>query len=206
MEALGRLGPDALEGTKRRIVRIASALFSERSYLGVSMSDIAHGLGMSKPALYYHFPSKLDLYSRVLDEVLAELRAAMTEVAGAGTAIVQLRRFVKRYLDFGMQERNLVNAVVVRGSPDHAEWSRRVAVFRQEIVDQVEPIVGESIAVSRLPTGTDTVILTKMLMALMDGLLFDYSCFEEPIDSEEVAGRVLMTLGLCETRPAAGRV
>jgi len=196
VEALGKLAPDALEGTKRRILRIAGTLFSERSYLGVSMSDIAKRLGITKPALYYHFPSKMDLYSMVLDGVLDGLRAVINEAAHAGDPAAQLRYFVKKYLDFGMRERNLVNAVVVRRAPDHAEYGRRVAAFRQELAAQVCPIVRETIKTSRLPRDTDAAGLTKMLMALMDGLLFEYSCFEEPIDDEQVADQIIVSLGL----------
>ena len=37
--------------TKERILNTALALFSQRGYLGTSMSDIANELGMTKGAL-----------------------------------------------------------------------------------------------------------------------------------------------------------
>ena len=43
------------EGSKKYITDTARRLFSEFSYLGVSMNDIAKKLNITKAALYYHF-------------------------------------------------------------------------------------------------------------------------------------------------------
>lgn len=196
MEALGGLGPDTLEGTKRRIIRIASDLFSERSYLGVSMSDIAERLGITKPALYYHYSSKMEIYTEVLDDVLAELRGRVSEAASAETPEERLHQLVKNYLDFGIRERNLINVLVVRLAPDDADLRMRIASFRQELADQVEPIIGETVAGWCLPETIDSSCVAGMLMALMDGLLIEYSFLGKPIDSERVADQILVVLGL----------
>ena len=47
--------------TKERILNAALALFSQRGYLGTSMSDIANELGMTKGALYKHYTSKQEI-------------------------------------------------------------------------------------------------------------------------------------------------
>ncbi|MCK5459726.1 helix-turn-helix transcriptional regulator, partial [Candidatus Parcubacteria bacterium] len=44
-----------LNNAKKNIIKAARGLFSEYSYLGVSMSDIAKKLNITKAALYYHF-------------------------------------------------------------------------------------------------------------------------------------------------------
>ena len=60
--------------TKESIINTARQLFSEHSYLSVSMSDIAEKLNITKLALYYYFTSKMEIYKRVLDEVFRDLR------------------------------------------------------------------------------------------------------------------------------------
>lgn len=52
--------------TKDRITEAALRLFSEKGYLGASLSDIAKQVGISKAALYKHFASKQEILDRIL--------------------------------------------------------------------------------------------------------------------------------------------
>jgi AcrR family transcriptional regulator len=203
MPAVGRLSPEALESTKRRIVSIAGALFSERSYLGVSMNEIAERLGITKPALYYHFPSKMGLYVEVLDQVLAGLRVIIADAALEESPADRLHHLVRNYLDFGMRERNLVNALVVKLTPDDPDLRARILRSRQELADRVEPVVREATQSQGLSSRADARRLTEMLVALMDGLLVEYAFLERPIDSASVADQVLAMLGLLDTPSTA---
>ncbi|HEV7758908.1 MAG TPA: TetR family transcriptional regulator [Acidimicrobiales bacterium] len=67
------------------LMRIAVGLMGERGYDGTSTRDIAAAADVSVAALYYHFPSKLDLLREFLHEahdvVLARL-AREIECAG----------------------------------------------------------------------------------------------------------------------------
>jgi AcrR family transcriptional regulator len=45
----------------------ASLVFTAKGYHAAAMDDIAEAGGVSKPVLYQHFPSKLDLYLALLD-------------------------------------------------------------------------------------------------------------------------------------------
>ena len=53
---------------KAAILRAAVAVMGEDGYEGASMRDMAARAGVSVAALYYHFPSKLDLLREFLDE------------------------------------------------------------------------------------------------------------------------------------------
>lgn len=55
--------------TKERILSAALELFAQSGYLGTSMSDIAKQLGLTKAALYKHFPSK----QSILDQIVAHM-------------------------------------------------------------------------------------------------------------------------------------
>ncbi len=69
--------------TRERILDVALELFTEEGYDRASLREIAERLGVTKAALYYHFPSKADilfaLHLRIhalIDEPLQQLRAA----------------------------------------------------------------------------------------------------------------------------------
>ena len=70
-------------GTCARILRAARHLIQTRSYLGFSFQDIADEIGIRKPSLYHHFPSKEALGVEVLRQSTRsfELWAATTPPA-----------------------------------------------------------------------------------------------------------------------------
>jgi AcrR family transcriptional regulator len=66
---IGSTAPD----TRTRILDAARALFAERGYAGTSVRDLAEALGITKAALYYHFPGKADILLALVVPVLDEL-------------------------------------------------------------------------------------------------------------------------------------
>ena len=66
------------EGERReQILRAADDLFSERGYAAVSLGDVAAAVGVTKAALYHHFPSKAALYTAVMCRALGLIAAAI---------------------------------------------------------------------------------------------------------------------------------
>jgi AcrR family transcriptional regulator len=61
--------------TRERILDVALDLFIEKGYDKTSLREIAEHLGVTKAALYYHFPSKVDILSALhqrLHDLFAE--------------------------------------------------------------------------------------------------------------------------------------
>jgi AcrR family transcriptional regulator len=85
-----------------QILDVAQDLFARQGYHHVSMDDIADHAAVSKPVLYRHFPSKLDLYLDVIDHraesLLAAIESAPGDDAAAGRAV--LRSLVQAYVEF----------------------------------------------------------------------------------------------------------
>ncbi|HEY0717308.1 MAG TPA: TetR/AcrR family transcriptional regulator [Streptosporangiaceae bacterium] len=53
---------------RRQLLGAALAVFVSQGYHAAAMDEIAERAGISKPVLYQHFPSKLELYLALLDE------------------------------------------------------------------------------------------------------------------------------------------
>ena len=70
--------PEApLDRTARQILRAAREQFLAHGFHGVTMADLAEGLGMSKKTIYAHFPSKTALLEAML---LDKFRCAEEEL------------------------------------------------------------------------------------------------------------------------------
>lgn len=91
--------------TKERIIEEALRLFSEKGYAGISMSDIAERLKITKAALYKHYSGKREIFQKILDRMSAldAERAAEYDMPGAeddeyaeaymNTALDSIRRY-----------------------------------------------------------------------------------------------------------------
>jgi len=68
-------------GAARRdqIVKIAADLFGAKGYDGTSLRDIAEASGITKAALFYHFPDKERLYEDVVVTRITALNDAVKE-------------------------------------------------------------------------------------------------------------------------------
>ena len=69
--------------TREQILRIARKLIRTRSYLGFSFQDIADAIGIRKPSLYHHFPSKEALGVEVLADAANGFRRWAAATPGA---------------------------------------------------------------------------------------------------------------------------
>jgi AcrR family transcriptional regulator len=73
----------ARDERRAQVLRVAQDLFSSEGFHHVSMDDIADRAEVSKPVLYRHFPSKLDLYLAVVDQNGADLLVAVDTAVSA---------------------------------------------------------------------------------------------------------------------------
>ena len=66
--------------TRQRLVAAASRQFAHRPYSMVSLDDILVEAGLTKGAMYFHFPSKQALALAIVDDLAETSRAAVTEL------------------------------------------------------------------------------------------------------------------------------
>src|SRR5690348_5536419 len=87
-------------GTASRILDAAERLVQVRGFNGFSYADIAAELGITKPALHYHFASKADLGEALINRYSARFGEALAAIdAGNAQAPAKLRHYAQLYLD-----------------------------------------------------------------------------------------------------------
>lgn len=83
--------------TREQIRRVALEMFAERGYAGTSLREIAERLGVSKAAVYYHFPTKEDILASLLEDFLTQLDALVAWTAAQPRSAHTRRTALERY-------------------------------------------------------------------------------------------------------------
>ncbi|MDD9379627.1 TetR family transcriptional regulator [Streptomyces sp. ZAF1911] len=81
-ETIYETAPD----TRQRILRVSTELFGVHGFHETSLREIAERVGVSKPAVLYHFPGKADILGALVEPMLRELADALARAAAASGA------------------------------------------------------------------------------------------------------------------------
>ena len=183
-----------VQDTKKYIIKTARRLFSDYSYPGVSMNDIAKKLNITKAALYYHFTGKAEIYKKVLDEVFGNLDAYVTKAFNEKTDGEKLQVFIKNYLDFGLKEKNFIKALMLKLSPTDPQIKKHIIELRKQITNSIRPVVASAIEHGNMSHKIDSYLATSMLTGMMDGLILEYSLLNKQINTEKMSNNIIAIL------------
>ncbi len=89
--------------TKQRILDVARDLFTSQGVQRTSLQDIADRLGITKPALYYHFPSRDDLVRSIVQPLLDDGENFLLTQEARGDA--SARELIEGFFDFNHRHR-----------------------------------------------------------------------------------------------------
>lgn len=132
--------------TIEALLRAARLLFGESSYEAVSLDDVATEAGVTKGALYHHFPGgKPALFEAVFTQLQNEMMQALGRAALGATGSAGLRRVLNAYLNAadrpGMHRITMVDAPAVLGPEKWRESESRHAL--RFIIESVDTVLAE---------------------------------------------------------------
>ena len=132
---------EARERLEQDILTAAKRLFAQRGFGGVSLDHIAREVGASKQNLLYYFPSKEELYRRVLHGVLDVWLSYMDALSQRQDDPEQaLREYIAGKLRFSREhpdDSRVYANEVVSGAP----------IFSAEIAERVIPALQADVAI-----------------------------------------------------------
>jgi AcrR family transcriptional regulator len=130
-----------------QLLDAANEVFTTKGYHAAAMDDIAEAAGVSKPVLYQHFPSKLDLYLALLDsscDLLVEVveNAIATTDVNADRVVAAMGAFYE-FVSSASGEFRFVFESDLTG--DNAVQARLWRV-NNEIADAIAAVIAEDTA------------------------------------------------------------
>jgi AcrR family transcriptional regulator len=143
----------------------------EHGYRGLSMRQIAEAVGVSKPALYYHFKDKEELFLAILEHYVQGVEAILVQVLEeGGTAPQRIRRLVEAIFDQPAEQR----AIIRLASQEMNQLSEPVRrafhrSYHEQFIDKIQVIIGEGIERGELRPFDPGVATWSLL-----GMMFPY--------------------------------
>lgn len=162
---------------KAAIMRAAVSVMGEDGYEGASTRDMAARAGVSVAALYYHFPSKLDLLREFLDEAYDVILARLDRrlLAAAPTATARLDEIVATLI----------------ASHLHDEFAQLAANVAWREYTRLEPADRKAIEEKR-----------RRLLQLVEGVVASgVTSGEFTVDEPREAARAIITLATTLVEP-----
>ncbi|MFV3075377.1 TetR/AcrR family transcriptional regulator [Niveispirillum fermenti] len=129
--------------SRERILDVASQQFQAKGYDRTSMDDVAKALSVTKPTLYYHFPSKEDILLGCVLEARDRLEAALAEHDDpALPGLTRLEIFLRQYLrvianNYGISlVLSDINVMSDKGQAEYRDCRRSISRHMRRIVEQ----------------------------------------------------------------------
>jgi AcrR family transcriptional regulator len=129
---------------RQRISDVATALFLDRGFDQVSVSEIAEAADVARPTVFAHFPRKEDMFFDRYPEVAAQLTRAIRERPAGTTAVSAVRDTLVAVAQAGQAPFGL-NAEMI-------PWWKTVAASRvlqaraRELADQLSTELARAMA------------------------------------------------------------
>lgn len=176
----GRPGYD-----QQGMLDVAVATFIERGYDATSIAILASRLGLSKSAIYHHFPSKERILAAALDEALDSLEAALVPLddaasgssdaggtggtGGPGGSLAQLEHVLREAVHVLVERLPYVTLLLrVRGNTE----TERAALARRRAFDkQVRALIEAAQESGELRSDIDPRVAERLLFGMINSIV-----------------------------------
>ena len=187
--------PEIFFGSKQQILKTATKLFSDFGFLGVSMSDIAGELNITKAAIYYHFRSKKELYLEVLGHSYKKLSWGLKiDLDKIKSPRQRLFYFIKKYLDFGLKEKNLIRCLTLRTPYLDSEITNYIISLKKKINRRFRNILRGIIRNKKVMGRVDRGLVSSLLLGIMNETVLEAALFNKKFNIKKKSLQVLQII------------
>jgi TetR/AcrR family transcriptional regulator, repressor for uid operon len=199
----GRPPAAKADETRKRILRAARLVFSERGYDGATFQAIAVRADLTRPAINHYFPSKRMLYREVVDETNEMVVAAGIKRAGGETTLMgRLGSFISAAMDANSDNPSASAFLVtnVLESQRHPELNSSESDSVRTSREFLTWAVNDAIERGELAADIDVAALTETLLVVLCGVGF-YSGYLRSREMADLTGMLRQLLAGALFRP-----
>lgn len=139
--------PEPDGGTRDKIVQVAMELFLRRGYDGTSVKAIATEIGISTPALYWHFPSKQDIFFEAMEQTLKDFLAIVRSQLTSEDPRERFVQLVRAHTHYQLERQSTAEAYqatfgfrgLVQSLP--AKYRKRIAAAQRSYAEEFRQVL-----------------------------------------------------------------
>lgn len=186
--------------TREEILETSAKLFAKYGYFGVSMSDVAKHLKISKAALYYHFAGKEEIYEQVLKKTFRELWSMLKKSFSKDkTPFDNLFSIVESYILFSLQKPEI--SLFFRDSEENLDKNTLniVNAGRKKLISLFKNLIKTESKGRRRASSELLFLINLILSAIGKGLII--ATLPPRLIAEQLVNIILPTPGKKKKRP-----
>ena len=181
------------EQTRQDLLDAALTMFSQKGYTATRLEDVAQSAGVTRGAIYYHFGSKAELFSALIEEANKIGNSAIDRAISEGGTFTQIVSRILVYTFYLLEDDRRFREVMALQltSPDVEVLSRRRYDEARELVASISEFFNVIIAQGELREGLDPVVAARAFLGYQNGLaslwLFNRDAFSIKASAAELA-------------------
>ena len=176
-----------LDRRRQQILDAAVDCFARQGFHAASMQDIFTASGLSAGAVYRYFPSKSDLIRAIASEGLQSTLSMLDDAiadASQGPDVPAVADIISLLVTRAGQEplarlRPVILQVWLEADRDPEMRELATEVFRK-LACRIRDLLELHARAGRLPAGTDTTALARLILATIQGYLVQYTIMPDP--------------------------
>lgn len=186
---LGRPPRVKARDTRRRLLDIARGVYAERGYDAATNKEIADIAHMTTAALYYHFPSKRDLYLSVHEDAREQVYSRFEEVLDPdGSFADQLLAVLYATHELNDEDPTLAQFLAsartdMKRRPDLTAALRERIEYRRDFFDRIVEVGVRTGEIKPAHRELVSVFIIAMITGMTDALSDDQSVHLRAIEA-----------------------
>jgi AcrR family transcriptional regulator len=140
------------ELTRERILEAAERLFAEKGFHETAMDEIVRASKVSKGGVYFHFPSKEELFFALLDKLADVLqREVQREIARRRGAVAKIQGALEVVLRTLTSQRHLAQIILRQGHGLGPSFERKRLEIYSRFARLIKENLDEALAEGSIP-------------------------------------------------------
>jgi TetR/AcrR family transcriptional repressor of nem operon len=179
--------------TASAILDVAERLVQTRGFNAFSYADVAAELGLTKPALHYHFAGKAELGEALLNRYSDRFSQALVDIDAAGTdAAGRLASYAGLYAQVLAQDRMCLCGMLAADYITLPESMRQAVIrFFDHNENWLTGVVEQGRGDGSLQIDGDSRELAQIIVGTLEGAMLVSRTYRDPDRYDRTARRLL---------------
>ena len=158
---------------KSRLIKEAIILFTQKGYSATSVREIVEAAGVTKPALYYYFKNKEDIYLEMIKDVMLHYEELLNKVHASNMSSTErIICLLSDLFEISIEHLDYIRLFhsVFFGPPQGAP-NFNFENFHEVIIEELMSIVKDGIKSGEFKKGKEqdiVIILTSITISAID--------------------------------------